>query len=185
MGRLRSILLISKVPAGEIRSLATDASSRTSVQLARVILKRKFGAEPAMSSHLPQLNPMLEHADAALVIGDPALHLDPAALPYRVYDLGAEWAGLTGLPMVFAVWAGHEGATGPEIAAAFLASCRYGRDHIEEIVREEAPRRGFPEDLAREYLTRHIVHELGDLEYQGLRRFLELAAGPGTTELRF
>ena len=176
-GAVRSILLISKVPAGEIRSLATDRSSRTSVQLARVILKRKFGAEPAMAPHPPQLEAMLEQADAALIIGDPALHLDPATLPYRVYDLGAEWAELTGMPMVFAVWAGRDAATSPEVAEAFLASCRYGRERIEEIVLEEAPRRGFAPDLAREYLTRHIVHELGEREYRGLRRFLELAAG--------
>lgn len=176
-GPVRSILLISKVPAGEIRNLATDASSRTSVQLARVILKRKFGASPAMAPHLPQLEAMLERADAALIIGDPALRLDPATLPYRVYDLGAEWTELTGLPMVFAVWAGRDAATSPEVVEAFLASCRYGRERIEEIVLEEAPRRGFAPDLAREYLTRHIVHELGEREYRGLRRFLELAAG--------
>jgi predicted solute-binding protein len=155
------------------------------VQLARVILKRKFGAEPAMAPHPPQLKAMLEHADAALVIGDPALRLDPATLPYRVYDLGAEWTELTGLPMVFAVWAGQEAATGPAVAGAFLDSCRYGREHLEEIVREEAPRRGLAQDLAREYLTRHIVHELGEREYRGLRRFLELAAGEGAAALHF
>jgi predicted solute-binding protein len=155
------------------------------VQLARVILKRKFGAEPAMAPHPPQLKAMLEHADAALVIGDPALRLDPATLPYRVYDLGAEWTELTGLPMVFAVWAGQEAATGPAVAGAFLDSCRYGREHLEEIVREEAPRRGLAQDLAREYLNRHIVHELGEREYRGLRRFLELAAGEGAAALRF
>ncbi len=185
-GAVRSILLVSKVPAGEIRSLATDASSRTSVQLARVILKRKFGAEPVTAPHPPQLGAMLQRADAALVIGDPALHLDPATLPYRVYDLGAEWTELTGLPMVFAVWAGREGVTGPQIAEAFLSSCRYGRERIEEIVREEAPLRGLAPDLAREYLTRNIVHELGEREYQGLRRFLELAAGvEGAAQLKF
>lgn len=176
-GAVRSILLVSKVPAGRIRSLATDSSSRTSVQLARVILKCRFGVEPAMAPHPPQLAAMLERADAALVIGDPALHLDPAALPFHVYDLGAEWAELTGLPMVFAVWAGRDGATGPAVAEAFLASCRYGRERLEEIAREEAPRRGIAPELAMEYLTRNIVHELGDLEYRGLRKFLELAAG--------
>ena len=176
-GPVRSILLVSKVPAGKIRTLATDTSSRTSVQLARVILKQKFGAEPLMAPHPPRLEAMLQKADAALVIGDPALHLDPATLPYRVYDLGAEWTEMTGLPMVFAVWAGRPGVTGPDVAQAFLESCRYGRERIEEIVSEEAPLRGFAPELAREYLTRNIVHELGEREYRGLRRFLELATG--------
>ena len=52
---------------------------------------------------------MLRIADAALMIGDPALRIDPAALPWHVYDLGAEWVEMTGLPMVFAVWAGRKG----------------------------------------------------------------------------
>ena len=185
-GAVRSILLVSRVPAGRIRSLAADASSRTSVQLARVLLQRRYGAEPAIAPHPPVLEAMLDEADAALVIGDPALRLDPASLPYRVYDLGAEWAEMTRLPMVFAVWAGRAGATGPEVTEAFRASCQYGRERIDEIVREEAPRRGVPAELARDYLTRHIVHELGEREYQGLRRFLELAAGPeAAAGLRF
>src|SRR5207248_359598 len=101
-GPVRSILLIAKCPAPEIRTLAADTSSRTSVELARVILSRRYGAMPVRIPHAPDLPAMLRAADAALIIGDPALALDPAHLPYRVYDLGAEWVEMTGLPMVFA-----------------------------------------------------------------------------------
>src|SRR5690242_9592708 len=90
-GPVRSILLISKAPFSQIRSLATDSSSRTSVMLARIILSKKYGAEPELLSHPPDLSSMLQTCDAALIIGDPALLLDPAALPYRVLDLGDEW----------------------------------------------------------------------------------------------
>src|SRR5581483_10246160 len=72
-GPVRSILLLSTKPAAEIRTLAADSSSRTSVQLARVILARKFGAVPVVSAHLPDAEAMLRQADAALIIGDPAL----------------------------------------------------------------------------------------------------------------
>ena len=82
---------------------------------------------------------------------------------------------MTGLPMVFAVWAGRREAVTPEVAEAFRDSCRYGREHIEEIVAAEAPRRGFPPDLVREYLTRHIVHELGPRDYEGMELFLSYA----------
>ena len=82
-------------------------------------------------------------ADAALIIGDPALHIDPAALPWHVYDLGAEWVEMTGLPMVFAVWAARKGVVTPEVVAAFQESCRYGLERMEEIVAAEAPARGF------------------------------------------
>src|SRR5689334_4616021 len=107
-GPVRSILLISSRPASEIRTVAMDSSSRTSVQLARVILDRRYGVRPRSIPHIPDLEAMLRAADAALIIGDPALRIDPDLLPYHVYDLGAEWQELTNLPMVFAVWAGRK-----------------------------------------------------------------------------
>jgi predicted solute-binding protein len=183
-GAVRSILLISSRPAAEIRTLAADSSSRTSVRLARIILERKYGASFLSVSHPPDLDAMLRIADAALVIGDPALRIDPERLPYHVYDLGAEWVQMTGLPMVFAVWAGRRGCVTAEVGEAFRESCRYGRERIEEIVAAEAPRRGFAPELVREYLTRHIVHEIGARELAGLERFLSYVREPERTGCR-
>jgi len=174
-GAVRSILLIAARPPAEIRRLAVDSSSRTSVQLARVLLARRFGAQPELIPHPPDLDAMLRIADAALIIGDPALRIEPARLPYHVYDLGHEWVEMTGLPFVFAVWAGRRGAITPEVAEAFRQSCRFGRERIEEIVAAEAPRREIGPALVREYLTRHIVHELGARDYEGMERFLSYA----------
>jgi chorismate dehydratase len=174
-GAVRSILLVSARPPAEISTLAADSSSRTSVQLARILLRRFHGAEPELIPHAPDLDAMLRVADAALIIGDPALHLNAAALPYRTYDLGAQWMQMTGLPMVFAVWAARPGVTTPEVTKAFAGSCRYGRERIEEIVAVEAPARSFPPDLVREYLTTCIVHELGPREYEGMDLFLRYA----------
>lgn len=182
-GPVRSILLISSRPAAEIRTLAADSSSRTSVELARTILARKFSARPEITRHTPDLEAMLRAADAALVIGDPALRIDPARLPYHVYDLGAEWVELTGLPMVFAVWAGRTGIVTSEVTEAFRASCAYGRERIGEIVAAESARREFARDLVRDYLTRNIVHQLADRDYEGMERFLDYArdlASPGS-----
>ena len=174
-GAVRSILLISSRPAAEIRTLAADSSSRTSVELARVVLDRRYGAQPEILSHPPDLESMLAAGEAALIIGDPALHIDPAGLSLHTYDLGAEWLELTGLPMVFAVWAGRRGVVTPRVAEAFRASCRFGRGHIEDIVAAESASRGFAPQLVREYLTRHIVHELGEREYRGMEQFLNWA----------
>ena len=174
-GAVRSILLVSSKPFGEIQTLAGDSSSRTSVALARIILARRYGAEPRVIAHAPDLASMMAGADAALVIGDPALRLDPEAMSYRVLDLGAEWTEMTGLPMVFAVWAGRREAVTPEVEAVFHASYEFGRDHLGDIVRVEALPRGIRPELAREYLTRHIVCELGAAEYRGLDLFLEYA----------
>ncbi len=109
-GPVRSILLISKVPFAEIRTLALDSSSRTSVLRARVILARRYGVEPELDSRPPVMTDMIESADACLIIGDPALLLDPVEMRdsgFHVADLGEEWVPMTGLPMVFAVWAGR------------------------------------------------------------------------------
>jgi predicted solute-binding protein len=180
-GPVRSILLIAKTPLGEVRTLAADSSSRTSVELARVILDRKYGAHPRVLPHAPDLDAMLSVADAALIIGDPALRIDPAALPYEVRDLGRDWVEMTGLPMVFAVWAARKGVADESVAQAFRDSCRYGLDHMEDIVAAEASRLGLAPELVRRYLTRHIVHELGPRDYQGMRLFLEWAGGKASS----
>jgi predicted solute-binding protein len=174
-GAVRSILLVSKRPLAEIRTLAADSSSRTSVTLTRIVLSRRYGVEPVFQRYAPDLAAMLEQADAALIIGDPALRLDLSSLPYHVADLGQEWSDMTGLPMVFAVWAGDKRHITPAVVKALNDSCRYGRQHLEDIVKIDAAARGIPETLAREYLTRHIVNELGPREYEGLELYLRYA----------
>jgi predicted solute-binding protein len=174
-GSVRSILLVSTRPLSQIRTLAADTSSRTSVMLARIILAQKYEVYPRIIPHAPDLDTMLRAADAALLIGDPALRIEPGALPYEVSDLGTEWSALTGLPMVFAVWAGRKEAITPAVERVFADSYQFGRTHLEDILRLDAASRGISPQLAREYLTRHIVCELGPQEYAGLTRFLTYA----------
>ncbi|HOL72793.1 MAG TPA: menaquinone biosynthesis protein [Bryobacteraceae bacterium] len=174
-GEVRSILLVSKVPPAEIRTLAADTSSRTSVALARIVLSRRYGAQPEMKPMPPDLPSMLEATDAALLIGDPALRVWVSPPPLAVYDLGAEWVAMTGLPMVFAVWGGRKEFITPGMEAAFLESCRFGRARLAEIARCEGPPRGFSEAFALEYLERNIVNELGEREYEGMRLFHQYA----------
>jgi predicted solute-binding protein len=172
-GPVRSILLISKVEPRLIRTLAADAGSRTSVMLARLVLDRVHSAHPAIISMPPVLESMLKVADAALIIGDPALRLDPERLPYRVLDLGLEWMELTGLPMVFALWTGPARFITETTRRVFVDSCRYGLDRLDEIVASAQESHGIPAALAREYLTRHIVFELNETDRRGLTKFLE------------
>ena len=174
-GPVRSIFLISKVPYEDIRMLAADSTSRTSVALSRVILARKYGVQPEVRSHAPHLPSMLEAADAALIIGDAALVLDPTTLPFHVLDLGAEWVKMTGLPMVFAVWAAR--AEFPrQDPAPFLESMRFGCEHVADIARSEHAKVGVSEELACSYLQNNIVFALGDREYAGLKTFLQYAS---------
>jgi chorismate dehydratase len=174
-GPVRSILLISRVPADRINLIAMDESSRTSVALARVILAEKYGVKPLAVRKQPLVEVMLEDADAALIIGDPALRYDRRVSPYLIYDLGGEWRDLTGLPMVYAVWAGRRSGFGPEVQAIFRASFEFGRERLADILHNDAASRGFAEDLARDYLTRRIVYELDERCYEGMARFCDLA----------
>jgi chorismate dehydratase len=119
---------------------------------------------------------MLGEADAALLIGDPALRLDPSKLPFETLDLGFEWTQLTSLPMVFAVWSGRKEVMQPIFEQAFLDSCREGLAHMDQIVVEQAPLRGVTPQLAREYLTRNIVFELTERDHEGLNLYLKHAA---------
>ena len=174
-GPVRSILLVSHVPAPHIRTVSVDSSSRTSVALTEVILRERFGVSPQLIPHAPELDAMLDLADAALVIGDPALRFHPDELPYHVYDLGQEWKWLTGLPMVFAVWAARPNVIDERVVSILRASCDYGRERIDEIIARESPRRGFSEDLVHQYLTHYIHFELTAACERGLRRFLDSA----------
>ena len=170
-GPVRSILLISKTRPEKIRTLAADSSSRTSVMLTRVVLECKYGCRPDIVTLAPDLQSMLQHCDAALIIGDPALKLDPEALPYQVLDLGEEWTQMTGLPMVFALWAGPQQFITAENRDLFRGSCAYGLAGLEEIVATAAPERALPAELVRRYLTHHIAFELGPKDLDGLACF--------------
>ena len=133
--------------------------------------------EPQIARHAPQLENMLRDADAALIIGDPALRIEPASLPYEWLDLGSEWLLLTNLPMVFAAWAGK-----PELPILSLAeltrnSYQFGKAHLHEIIAGEHPKRNISEELARCYLTQFIRFEIGQKEQNGLEAFLELTHG--------
>lgn len=174
-GPVRSILLVSRVPFDKIRTLATDTGSRTSVQLARIILNRRYGLDPVILPRRPDLVGMLQVADAALLIGDSALSVEPEELGYACLDLGEEWVDLTGLPMVFAVWAGRGPVITDELERLLLGSCLYGLGDLDRIIEEEAERRSFPDYLVQQYLTRHIVFRLGDEDEEGLRRYLGMA----------
>lgn len=174
-GAVRSILLISRVPWPKIRTLAADLSSRTSVQLAKVILRERFGVEPDITEQTPDWREMLSHADAALVIGDPALRIMPEKLPYDHLDLAAEWLRLTGLPMVFAAWAGKPDMPDQVFREAALRSYQFGMAHLPDILNVECARRGISRDLGERYFAEHIHFPLGPAELEGLRQFWALA----------
>ncbi|MBI1357151.1 MAG: hypothetical protein GC160_22660 [Acidobacteria bacterium] len=193
-GPVRSILLVSAKPLDQVETIAADTGSRTSVAMTQVVLHERFGRRPTMLEHEPELGPMLAAADAALVIGDPALRIDPAMTrwqgrPVEVHDMGSAWVESTGLPMVFAVWAVKEAVAERASEAPFVASKQYGLARLPEIVEAESARLDLDPALVESYLSRNIVYDLGESETQGMRRFLEaarrLGLAPGDGRPRF
>lgn len=178
-GPVASVAIFSKVPTEQIRSMALDASSRTSVALLRVLCARWFGIEPRLVSMTPHLGGMLEECDAALVIGDNALFADHEALGLEKVDLGEEWIGMTGLPFVYAFWAGRPGV----ICAADVAALQDARDRgvaaTVTIGRQSFPDNPSMAARADLYLRENVKYALGEAEIAGLRRFYELAAEVG------
>src|SRR5215212_8299448 len=117
-GPVASVAIYTRKDPEDIRTIAMDTSSRTSVALATVMLRRRFGATAAPVPMAPDLDAMLARADAALIIGDVALFLDHAAAGARKIDLGEEWTEMTGLPFVYACWTGWPDAVAPDDVTA-------------------------------------------------------------------
>ena len=179
-GEVRSILLVSRVEPRLIRTLAADSGSRTSVRLARIVLAERYGASPGTFEHPPGLDEMLAQADAALLIGDAALAVEPTALPYYCLDLGTEWLALSGKPMVFALWAGTAPALDrfdrARLAALFRGSLDYGLGRIDDVVASESGERRMDPALVHRYLTHYIHYRIGEEELAGLAAYLRLSA---------
>lgn len=175
---VRSVLLVARRPLAEVRRVALDANSRTSAALTRILAAERWGIAPDYVEAAPDVETMLAGADAALVIGDPALQVDRER--WTVVDLAAEWQALTGLPFVFAVWAARsETAALPDLAEVFADSLRFGLAHLDAIVAEASAELSLPPDLVRTYLTENLRYTLGDRERAGLDEFWRRARAHG------
>jgi chorismate dehydratase len=193
--RVRSILLVSHKPIEDIKTVATDTSSRTSVALLQILLTKFFGGPRDLTPHSPQLEEMLRNHDAALLIGDAALEV-PLDAGYHLYDLAHLWRENTGQAFVFAFWAVRLDALDrkPEdvnLAKVFQSSRDHGLEpqNVDAIAREWGPRLGMTEPDVRSYLTENIHYYLDRENHAGLKLFLqysqELGLIAAVPELRF
>lgn len=174
---VRSVLLVSRGPVEEIRRVALDQNSRTSATLVRVLLRERYGLDPEYVHERPDPERMLSEADAALIIGDPALRVDRER--YRIIDLAAEWHELTGLPFVFAVWAVRPEVDIPDLPFYFKSSLRYGLSSLDTVVREAAAELNLDSSEVRTYLTENLSFFLREEEIEGLEEFYRRAHNHG------
>jgi len=181
---VRSILLVSKVPRDEIRTVALDTSSLTSVALLKILFAKWWNGERSFTAMEPHIDQMLRTHDAGLVIGDPALRIDRSR--YITYDLAEEWIRLTRKPFVFAFWAVRRESLSnlaPEVdlAAVFQQSRDHGLapDSLNAIAEAWAPRLRLTPPEIRSYLTENIHYELDPDCIEGLQLFFKYACDCG------
>jgi chorismate dehydratase len=181
---VRSILLVSKVALDQVRSVALDTSSLTSVALTKVLFAKWWGAGRTFTPMAPHVEEMLKEHDAGLLIGDPALKVDRSC--YRTYDLAEEWIRFTGKPFVFALWAVRQAALadappGLDLTTVFQESRDHGLQvgNLQRIAREWAPRLGLSEADVKTYLTENISYDLDPACLDGLRLFYRYAQDCG------
>ena len=201
--QVRSLLLISKKPVREIRSLALDRSSRSTQALTRILCAEKWAIAPNFIEAAPNLTEMLTQSDAALLIGDPALRISlgiekesqpgaegeticPASVLgitspelLYVYDVVGEWRSLTGLPAVLAVWAARGDVATSDVTADFVDSRDFGLAHISEISFDAARELELPAPALESYLRRNIDFSLDAENLRGLNLYYEYSARLG------
>ena len=189
-GAVFSVKLFSRVPVGEIKTLALDEGSRTSAALVQILLKERHGVSPQLLP-LPIGSPWEESpADAILVIGDRAMH-PPNCSPLapreenfsrsekttfaEIWDLGDVWCRWAELPFVFAMWVARPGIDTTELAQQLSTARDQGVAHLNEIAAAEAPRYGLSHQQCLTYLRDNLHFYLHDRELRGLRTFYEHA----------
>ncbi|MEM7166316.1 MAG: menaquinone biosynthesis protein [Planctomycetota bacterium] len=177
-GPVESILLFTDRDWSEIRRVAVDVSSRSSVEMLKVLFQQRTGSVPLCVPAAPNLDPLRSGFDAVLLIGDRALAEDRGDVPR--YDLGQIWWEETGLPFVFAVWAGRRPLAAEAVAAVQRAAQRgvSRHDELAAAFSREHPDVAGPQQAAR-YLSDVIHYTLGDAEEASLRHFAELRVAAG------
>ena len=178
-GEIATVALYTRKEMRDVRSVALDTSSRTSVALTRVLCAKRYGIAPDFVPHGPDLPAMLAQCDAALLIGDPAFDADHEALQRAKIDLGREWTSMTGLPFIYAAWTGRPGAV---TARQIDALQRAQADGVAAITAIAAEYGGGDERRVRRaasYLRDNVKYGLGPEESAGLQLFLDYAAELG------
>ena len=208
-GEVRSILVLAKKPIEQAKRIALDTNSRSSVALTRLLSKGFWRIDPEFIDSPPDPAAMLAQADAALVIGDPALRIrlkvdallakapdsegcgcDDAALHQQdqiipgidtlfVYDVAEQWRQMTGKPCVLAIWVGRREFITPEVVADFLASKEYGLARIGEIAESASLKLELPPRDLEIYLRDHIDFSLDAANLEGLELYFRQCAAAG------
>lgn len=167
-GAVESVALFSQCPIDQVEEVVLDYQSRTSVELAKILL-RDFWKRPVQYIHATGDDYIqdIQGPRAGLIIGDRAL-LNATRYAY-VYDLAAAWKLHTGLPFVFAVWVSLQ-ALSTDFINQFEQANEIGLHQLEDLAREWA----LPGVDMLSYYRDRIHYRLNESKQAGLRSFLAL-----------
>lgn len=173
--RVQSVCLVTKGrDLKDVRSVALDISSKTSVALTKIIFREFYGFEPVWRRAEPDLPQMLAENDCALLIGDPALAI-LGNNGIRKFDLVEVWREFTGFGFVFAMWMGNSDSAELVRQIDFAAARDEGLAHLSEIIANYQPEIRLPPDQFREYLTENISFSISEKMQRGLELYFKLA----------
>ncbi len=189
-GTVRSLLLVRRAnqPLNKLRSVASDTASRTTLTYSRILFHLWGNSEVPFFPMAADLDAMLERAEAAIVIGDPALmaleertnRFERTGEELVYHDLAEEWRALTGLPFVSAVWgAAHGSSLDERVSRDLIRSRDNGMANIDVLVEEWSRKLPLPAATIRTYLTQNIHYVLDEECIEGMRGFFRMAAEVG------
>ncbi len=175
-GPVLSVKLYARVPWGEVRTLALDEGSRTSVALSRVLLAERYGVEPELSPLTLTQSISDTSCDAILLIGDRAIHA-PDEKFVAIWDLGEEWVNWTGFPFVFAMWVAQNSLNCERIGPLLSEARNQGIANLQGIAQRESRQLKMTESSAHTYLKKNLHFQMGSAEKRGLELFQQLVSG--------
>lgn len=179
--KVRSVCLVTKgAELKEVKSVALDVSSKTSVTLTKIIFREFLGREPDYQKANPNLAQMLAGSDCALLIGDPALIIDESE--YRKFDLAEAWKSFTGFGFVFAMWMANRAKIETTRTIDLAAARDEGLRHLREIISNYEGEIPLARDEFEKYLTENISYTIDDSMRKGLELYFKLARQSGLIE---
>lgn len=166
-GPVASVCIFSEVPMTHVETVLLDYQSRTSVNLARILLKEYWKCRPRFVNAAGEdYRQRISGTTAGVVIGDRAL--EQRTHSAFIYDLGEAWKTHTSLPFVFAAWVSNKKLPA-DFNRRFNEANAFGLQHIDEVVRQNP----FPHYDLKEYFTSRIQYRLTPRKEEGMRLFLQ------------
>ena len=165
-GQVASVCLFSDVPLENVENILLDYQSRTSVQLAKILLKEYWNLQPVLTDAKEDFREHIEGTTAGLVIGDRALEQRKKSA--YIYDLGEAWKNMTGKPFMFAAWISNKKLS-DHFMQAFNDANQYGLSRLNEVVEKQS----YSLYDLHKYYTENISYQLDKSKKEGLDLFLE------------